>query len=132
MESRRFLPILFILAFAACSPDGGGTGVANNWKLGPEPETNYWHQKYVTADNTPNILKAQDILEEDLAACGYEKRARNYMAKMDDPVSTPDGHVVDEKGKPRSKTPLPTSYTVRQCMEEKGWVKLKHYYTTPY
>ncbi len=145
MESRRFIPFLIILALAACqSPDGGGTGILNGSSSGASssgssgfgfrsPETNYWHQQNVTADNVPNIIKAQDILEYDLAACGYEKRARNYMAKMNDPVSTNDkGDVVDEKGEARRKTPLPTSYTVRQCMEEKGWVKLKHYYTTPY
>lgn len=144
MESRRIIPFLILFALVACSPDGGGSGVFNNdgsgssssssgSVFGSKKETHYWHQQNVTADNVPDIIKAQDILEEDLAACGYEKRARNYMAKNNDPVSTrEDGHVVDEKGKARRKTPLPTNYSVRDCMEEKGWIKLKHYYTTPY
>lgn len=100
--------------------------------FGTRKETNYWHPRFVTADNTPDIIKAQDILEEDLTACGYEKGARNYMAKANDPVSTEKGHVVDNKGTARKKTPLPTSYSVRECMEGRGWVKLKSYYTTPY
>ena len=99
---------------------------------GSSAMTNYWHQKYVTADNVPDIIKAQDLLEQDLAACGYEKTARNYMAKMNDPVSTDEGHVVDKKGTSRRKTALPVSYSVRDCMDGRGWVQLRHYYTTPY
>lgn len=97
-----------------------------------EPQANYFYQTHVTADNTPDIVKAQDILEQDLVACGYEVRDHNRWARMNDPVSTSEGHVVDDNGTPREDTPLPTVYELSDCMEGKGWVRLKHYYTTPY
>jgi hypothetical protein len=133
------IALLLFFTLAACTPAPDGTGVFDGpsdsntaTSTDSDGETSYWHQKYITADNVPNILKAQDLLEEDLVACGYEKRGRDHFAKMNDPVSTRDGHVVDNKGKARSKTPLPTTYSVRDCMESKGWVKLRSYYTTPY
>ncbi len=92
----------------------------------------YWHNTKVTADTVPDILKAQDILERDMAACQYDTRARNHWAQLNDPVSTPDGHVVDEMGAPREETPLPLTYEVTDCMKKRGWVRLEHYYTVPY
>jgi hypothetical protein len=129
MDSKRILPILAILLLAACTSATGGN---SPWDYGKK-DTYYWYQRNITADNVPNIIKAQDILEEDLMACGYEKRARNYMAAMNDPISTPnDGQVVDEQGAARDDTPLPVTYRVRDCMDRKGWVPLKHYYSQPY
>lgn len=125
MDSKIFATLALCISLAACVPP------ASNGVFGNE-YTGYWHQTRLTADNVPDIVKAQDFLEQDLAACGYEKRARNHMAAHNDPVSTEDGHVVDEKGTDRKEAGLPTSYEVRDCMERKGWVQLKHYYTIPY
>ena len=97
-----------------------------------EPATFYWHNKKMTADTVPDITKAQDFLEQDLSACTLEVRDRLRWIAANDPVSTKDGHVVDEKGTPREYTDLPTNYELSQCMEKHGWVKLEHYYTIPY
>jgi len=123
MDSKILVALTALLGLAACQ---AGTVT---WS---DSNTTYWHQTHITADNTPDVLRAQDFLEKDLAACSYEVRARNHWARNNDPVSTPDGQVVDAKGTAREDTPLPTTYELWQCMDGKGWVKLKHYYTVPY
>ena len=132
MESRSFLSLIFCLfVLAACGPvldDGGDytTHVHNNGS------TTYWHNKNVTADTVPDRVKAQAILEEDLAACGYTVRDQNRWAAANDPVSNEQGDVVDHRGVDREDAPLPKTYEVADCMDKKGWVKLRHYYTAPY
>ena len=124
MDSKLLWALAALLGLAACQPAGTIT-----WNDGT---TTYWYQEHITADNAPDVVKSQDLLEKDLAQCGYLTRVRNHYATLNDPVSTADGHVVDEKGKAREDAPLPTVYEVSACMESKGWVRLKHYYTTPY
>ncbi len=97
-----------------------------------EPATFYWHNMRMTADTVPDIQKSQDFLEQDLSACTLEVRDRTRWIDANDPVSTKDGHVVDEKGTPREYSDLPNVYELSQCMEKRGWVKLQHYYTIPY
>ncbi len=123
MDSKILCALVAIVGLTAC--EQVGTEVSGD-------PYGYWYPTHVTADNTPDILHAQDFLEQDLAECGYEVQQRNHLAKVNDPVSTSDGHVVDEKGTARSDTWLPTDYALWQCMDAKGWVKLKHYYTVPY
>ncbi len=134
MDSKIFAAVC--LSFVLCLPLGAcvnrdSDDVPHDRGAGNNP-VGYWFPTHVTADNTPDILKAQDFLEQDLAECKYEARERNHLASVDDPVSTPQGHVVDHKGTPRDDTWLPTHYQLWQCMDAKGWVKLKHYYTVPY
>lgn len=125
MDSKIFIALAALVAFTACQPAGTTVSTDSN--------VSYWHQTRITADNAPDVVKAQDILESDLTECGFKTRMRNHLADVNDPVSTVDGHVVDEKGKSRANdTTLPTLYQVSRCMDDKGWVRLKHYYTTPY
>jgi len=139
MDSKIFTALCLVLLLSGCFGWGDSSGAptpvpepAHDKGYADDSSIGYWYQKHITADNTPDIIKSQDILEKDLAACGYEVRARNHWARVNNPVSTPDGHVVDSKGTAREDTPLPTTYELSGCMERKGWVRLKHYYTTPY
>jgi hypothetical protein len=94
--------------------------------------TNYWYPTQVTADNMPDPIKKQKMLEDDLVACGYEVRDHRRWAAADDPVSNSQGDVVDHHGVNRSDTDLPDTFELTECMTDKGWVRLKHYYTAPY
>lgn len=127
---KNLLPLILLALLAGCTTFK--ETVDSLPQAGSDPVTFYWHNKRLTADTVPDIVKAQAILEDDLTACGYEVFDRRRWMRVNDPVSTKEGHVVDEKGTPRDETELPTTYELSQCMEKKGWVKLDHYYTIPY
>lgn len=115
---RKFaaLSFLAVLALTACA----------------EPDTFYWRQTKLHPDTVPDVISAQALLEDDMAACVAETNAHNTMAALNDPVSTDMGAVVNEKGTDRDLTDLPDVYTVQDCMNKHGWTKVKHYYTIPY
>ncbi len=134
MDSKYLLIFCTAIYLSACS--WGGDSAAelpkNDKGYDDDAITNYWYPTHVTADNAPDPIKSQQILENDLVACGYEVRDHRRWAAANDPVSNSQGDVVDHKGVNRSETSLPTTFELSECMESKGWVRLKHYYTAPY
>jgi hypothetical protein len=138
MDSKFCRVLCLALLLSACS-----SGDDKSYTPPPPPPaqdkgyddgaiTNYWYPKQVTADNAPDPVKEQQLLEDDMVACGYQVRDHRRWAAADDPVSNSGGDVVDHQGVNRSDTSLPTTFQLSECMEAKGWVRLKHYYTAPY
>lgn len=131
MDSKPFAALCVLLLLCGCGSDEVA-GVKNDKGYGDNTTVGYWHSTRLTADNAPDPVKTQRILEDDLVACGYEVRDYSRWARNNNIVSDPNGNVVDQQGVYRSDTSLPETYEISDCMERKGWVRLKHYYTAPY
>lgn len=133
MDSKPFSVFWLLVLLAGCTGYATDVSTPENNKGYPDSaNVTYWHPTRVTSDNTPNIVKAQEMLEDDLVACGYELRDHRRWAINNDPVSNENGQVVRKKGVLRAETILPTTYELSACMNGKGWVRLKEYYQTPY